>query len=65
VIVAILEHDEIFVELWYIRGSSLPYVFPNKGMAEEACKNLFPKESAQQRYSRIYYRRYYRESALS
>ena len=61
-IIAIQEHDEAFVELWYIHGSSLPDVYPHKTMAEDVCKMLFPEENAQKRYSRIFYRRYIRES---
>lgn len=62
--IAIQEQDEAFVELWYIEGSPAPQVYPCKRVAEEVCKSLYPEEDSQKRYSRIFYRRYIRESLI-
>ena len=48
------------IELWYVKGLDGTY-FVDKLEAERVCRGTFGDESPDQRYARIFFRRFYRE----
>ena len=49
------------VEVWFIRGAT-EYGYPTKLAAEVVATEIFSNETADKRYSRIFFHRYVRES---
>lgn len=52
------------IELWYVKGIAGQY-FVDKLEAERVCRGTFGDESPEQRYARIFFRRFYREVAMN
>jgi len=58
----IFENDDE-VELWYLTGVPRVY-FPTKIAAEAWARERFPLESPDDRYARVFYARFIKESSL-